>query len=170
MILVLILLFILFIIWTYLMLNDKFFHLDNTFYNKLVIKEPYTTFFKIFTNLANFKFFIIVIVFLFIFLDNKKFNILLTILMITSAILIFTVKKTFKRKRPEKKALVKEKGYSYPSGHMLSAICFYGSILFIIFLSNIIWPIKLILMLFIIVIIVFIGISRIYVILLELYY
>lgn len=162
MIIVLIILFLFFIIWTYLMLNDKFFNLDNSFYDKLIIKEPYTTFFKIITNLANTKLFILICCISLLFLNDKKLGLVITILMLIDAILVFLIKFLIKRKRPDKNPLVKERGYSYPSGHMVSAISFYGFILFLVLISNLILPFKIIISIFIIIIILFIGLSRIF--------
>ena len=162
MIIVLIILFLFFIIWTYLMLNDKFFNLDNSFYDKLIIKEPYTTFFKIITNLANTKLFILICCISLLFLNDKKLGLVITILMLIDAILVFLIKFLIKRKRPDKNPLVKERGYSYPSGHMVSAISFYGFILFLVLISNIILPFKIIISISIIIIILFIGLSRIF--------
>lgn len=162
MIIVLIMLFLFFIIWTYLMLNDKFFNLDNSFYDKLIIKEPYTTFFKIITNLANTKLFILICCISLLFLNDKKLGLVITILMLIDAILVFLIKFLIKRKRPDKNPLVKERGYSYPSGHMVSAISFYGFILFLVLISNLILPFKIIISIFIIIIILFIGLSRIF--------
>ncbi len=144
------------------MLHDKFIKIDNSFYDKLKIKEPYITFFKIFTNLASTKLFILICFGLLILKDDKKMGIVLSILMVINAIIIFLLKHIIKRERPHKRQLVYEKGYSYPSGHMVSAISFYGFLLFLTLLSNLIWPIKVIISILLISSIILIGFSRVF--------
>ena len=154
--------FILFIIWTFLMKNNKLIKIDNNIYSKMVIKEPRITFLKIFTNLASTIFFIIVCVLLLIVLKNKSLAILISLLMIIDSLLIFTFKHLFKRERPNIKRLVREKGYSFPSGHSVSAIFFYGLVAFFIILSSLAIPLKIGLCAIICLIIFIIGYSRIY--------
>ncbi len=140
---------------------DKFKPLDTKFYNRIILKEPLTIFFKIFTNLASFKFFII-ICFLFYFILPKTPALLYIFLMLIDALLIEIFKRLIKRERPNIKRLVKEKGYSYPSGHTTSATCFYGFTIFLTLASDIILPLKLIISLSLIFFIFLIGFSRIY--------
>ncbi len=154
--------FILFIIWAFLMKNNKLIKIDNNIYSKMVIKEPRITFLKIFTNLASTIFFIIVCVLLLIVLKNKSLAILISLLMIIDSLLIFTFKHLFKRERPNIKRLVREKGYSFPSGHSVSAIFFYGLVAFFIILSSLAIPLKVGLCAIICLIIFIIGYSRIY--------
>ena len=155
-------LIILFIIWTYLMINNKLFKIDKSFYDKLTIKEPFITFFKIVTNLANYKLFIIICLIMLLFLKKTKIGLIISVLMLINALLITLLKHIFKRERPHEHALVKELGYSYPSGHMFSAISFYGFLIFVIIVSNLLLPLKIVLCIFLFLNILMIGFSRIY--------
>ena len=72
-------------------------------------------------------------------------------------------KEMFKRLRPALEYhLTQAEGYSFPSGHMLVSVCFYGTLIFIIFRlikSN---RLKYILSALLLLLIILIGLSRIY--------
>ncbi len=154
--------FVLFLIWAYLMDEGKLDWIDKKVYQKMNIKEPWISFFKIFTNLASTIFFVIVCVLLVLFLKNKKLALFISVLMIFDSILVYTFKHLFKRERPNIKRLVKEKGFSYPSGHSTSSVCFYGFMIFLLGISSLSWPIKIILDISLILLILLIGYSRVF--------
>lgn len=58
--------------------------------------------------------------------------------------------------------LVQEKGYSFPSGHSFVAVAFYGFLIYLIITSNWNKKVKIVSSLFLTVLILLIGISRIY--------
>ncbi len=141
--------------------KDKLIDIDNNFYQKLTIKEPFIKILKIITNLASTKYFVLLCFILLLF-PSKKIIYLIIILLIINSLLITTFKHIFKRKRPNIRRLVKEKGYSYPSGHTMSATCFYGFLIYLIILSSLLIPIKIFLIIFLILLIIVIAFSRIY--------
>ena len=151
-----------FIIWSYLIINNKLKSDDEKFYNSLKIEGFRINFYKIITNLANTKFFIIVCLLLFIILNNKTLAIIISILMIINALIVFILKHIFKRERPNKKRLVLEKGYSYPSGHTVSSVSFYGFILVYLIFNIYSLPIKILLFIIIASLIYLIGYSRVF--------
>ncbi len=155
-------LLILFLIWSILVVKSYINNTDNKFYNRIKIKEPFISFFKTFTNLADAKFFVMACLIFLLFLDSKVIACLFTCLMLGEACMVSLLKHLFKRMRPNINQLVYEKGFSYPSGHTFGAVSFYGFLLFLIIMSGIILPIKLILGIFIILIILLIGYSRIF--------
>ena len=118
-----------FILWSYLVKNKRLEEFDDSFYNSLKIEGFRITFYKLITNLANTKFFIGVCLLSFLLVKNKTLAFIISVLMIVNALIVFIFKHLFKRERPNKKRLVKEKGYSYPSGHTVSAVSFYGFLL-----------------------------------------
>ena len=140
---------ILFIIWTLLMLKNK---LDN-----FLIE-----FNKIITNFASTKFFIFICFIFLLFLKEKKIAYLFIGIMLGCSLVVGFFKNIIKRERPDINRLVYEKGYSYPSGHTVSAISFYGFILFLAIISNIVLPFKIILSFILILLILLIGFSRIF--------
>lgn len=118
-----------FILWSYLVKNKRLEEFDDSFYNSLKIEGFRITFYKLITNLANTKFFIGVCLLSFLLVKNKTLAFIINVLMIVNALIVFIFKHLFKRERPNKKRLVNEKGYSYPSGHTVSAVSFYGFLL-----------------------------------------
>ena len=154
-------LFILFILWTTLLVKNKLSRIDDIVYNKIKLNNKKTIFFKYFTNLASTKYFIIICLLLIIFLKNKL-ALLISIAMIIDAIIVFIAKHIIKRERPNINRIVEEKGYSYPSGHTFSATCFYGLVMFLINISSITLGYQLLITIPLISIILLIGFSRIY--------
>jgi membrane-associated phospholipid phosphatase len=59
--------------------------------------------------------------------DHYAFVVLLVSL--SSLLLMFILKHLFRRKRPLKPLLFEAKGKSFPSGHAMNAVCFYGLLL-----------------------------------------
>ena len=147
MIIVFISIFIIFLIWSSLMLKGRLNNLDQRIYQKIKINGLKTSFWKIVT-----------------FLGSAKFIILLCFLlnMLIMWGLIGILKNTFKRSRPNINRLVEEKGYSYPSGHTMTSTIFYGFMIFLIVISNIILPLKIIIISLLILLILIVGYSRIY--------
>lgn len=154
-------LFILFILWTILLVKNKLSRIDDIVYNKIKLNNKKTIFFKYFTNLASTKYFIIICLLLIIFLKNKL-ALIISIAMIIDAIIVFIAKHIIKRERPNINRIVEEKGYSYPSGHTFSATCFYGLVMFLINISSITLGYQILITIPLISIILLIGFSRIY--------
>lgn len=157
-----ILIFILFLIWSILMLKGSLNKLDNTFYSKIKIASLKTKIFKCITFLADAKLIAFLCLVLLILIANKRIPIAIIINMLIMWALIGILKRTFKRERPNIKRLVNEKGYSYPSGHTMTATIFYGFNIFLIILSNLIMPLKISLIIALSILILLIGYTRIY--------
>ncbi len=153
---------ILFIIWTLLMLKNKLDNVDNRVYNKIKFNNFLIEFNKIITNFASTKFFIFICFIFLLFLKEKKIVYLFIGIMLGCSLVVGFFKNIIKRERPDINRLVYEKGYSYPSGHTVSAISFYGFILFLALISNIVLPFKIILSFILILLILLIGFSRIF--------
>lgn len=157
-----ILIFIQFLVWSILMLKGSLNKLDNTFYSKIKIASLKTKIFKCITFLADAKLIAFLCLVLLILIANKRIPIAIIINMLIMWALIGILKRTFKRERPNIKRLVNEKGYSYPSGHTMTATIFYGFNIFLIILSNLIMPLKISLIIALSILILLIGYTRIY--------
>lgn len=99
----------------------------------------------------------------FIFLmKNKKYPKFI----ILNLALVFVINRILKliiaRPRPERLQLVLEKGYSFPSGHSMVAFGFYGFLIYLVYKNIENKKIKYPLVAFLALLILFIGISRIY--------
>jgi membrane-associated phospholipid phosphatase len=72
------------------------------------------------------------------------------------------LKEYFKRQRPDIETLVEQSGYSFPSGHSMGSFIFYGALAFAVFrLYDHTWS-KVLGALAIMILVLLIGISRIY--------
>lgn len=136
---------------------------DKTIYNTIIkIKSDTSTkIFKIITFLASVKFMVIVS-FITLIIKQIKNRTLILINILTNTILNLFLKNVFKRTRPLDIMLVKEIGYSFPSGHTMIATTFYGFIIYLINKSNISKKIKIIITILLTTLILLIGLSRIY--------
>ena len=95
-------------------------------------------------------------------MQNKKIGICIYANLFLSGALNQILKRIVQRPRPTEFRLIDESGYSFPSGHSMAAMSFYGFLIYITFNSNLNskykWGITIILSL----LILLIGISRIY--------
>ena len=158
----LIILFIVFLIWSTLMLKGKLDKFDNSFYERINITNLKTKIFKFITFLASAKFIAFLCLVLVVLIQEKIISILIILNMLLIWGLIGILKRIFRRERPNINRLVNEKGYSYPSGHTLTATNFYGFIIFLIIISPFLVSIKVILICLLSILILIVGFSRIY--------
>lgn len=95
-------------------------------------------------------------------LKNKKQSKLIAL----NLILVFIINRILKfiiaRPRPQELSLVIEKGYSFPSGHSMISMAFYGFIIYLIYKNIKNKKVKYPLIIFLVLTILLIGISRIY--------
>lgn len=161
MIIILILLICLFILWSVLMMENHFKDIDAMIYERINIKNFKTFILKIITSLASTRFFVILSILLLIILRNRK-AVALVVFLALNGIINEILKRLFKRERPNIKRLVVEKGYSYPSGHTMSATCFYGLMSFLVAISELTIYFKIGIILFLVLLVLVIGFSRIY--------
>ncbi|WP_042341735.1 phosphatase PAP2 family protein [Bacillus timonensis] len=75
---------------------------------------------------------LILLFFLYKVLDHRRELILFIGVMVGSPILNFILKELFKRARPDFYRLVEISGYSFPSGHAVNAVTFYGILTFLL--------------------------------------
>lgn len=148
----------LFGIWSYLLVKNKLKKIDDLVYSKIKISELKTIFFKVITFFASTKYFVLISFILIIIFKFKALYILIPL--IISAILVSIFKHLFKRIRPNINRLVKEKGYSFPSGHTTNSTCFYGILIYFLITNN--PSFAYIIVISLIILVLLIAISRIY--------
>lgn len=95
-------------------------------------------------------------------LRNKKFIFQLIGVLVLSALANIALKKAFDRARPTIEHMVVIKSLSYPSGHAMSAMAFYGFLTYLIFKIKMSKGLRALLTFVFIFLILSIGISRIY--------
>lgn len=91
---------------------------------------------KFFTEMGSIKFIfpmaIIVLIFLYIVLKHQSELVLFTFVMVGERVLNSLLKEFFQRTRPDLHRLIEIGGYSFPSGHAMNAMAFYGIIAFLL--------------------------------------
>lgn len=154
---------IIFIVVSFLVqfnLTDSF---DLSIYNFIIsFKNDFLTSFLKIVTLFGGEYVILLITFSFFFLKNKKFFLSLFVDMILIVFFNYFLKLVFLRERPVDLMIINETGYSFPSGHSMIAVSFYGFIIFLIWRMNIKKIYKFLFSLFTGFLIFLIGISRIY--------
>lgn len=153
---------LLIILMVILLVNNKLEFFDNYFYNTLMlIKSNFVSnYFKIITKLADP--IVLVILSIIALLLNKRPLYYLVGLISVSTLLNSLLKQTIKRVRPININMIIEKGYSFPSGHSMASVSFYGFIIYLIYKSNLSSKLKLIVNTILSIIIISICLSRIY--------
>lgn len=129
-------LLILFIILTIFVLNDKTLSLDTSAFNNLIkIKnEPLSKILFVITNIGStIGTVIVLIITCIIFLKRKIFSDFKYVFLNVSVgvILMQVIKSLIRRVRPSWKWIV-QGGFSYPSGHTITAILFYGTLVLLV--------------------------------------
>ena len=99
---------------------------------------------------------------LLIVLKNKLMGVLICVNLAISAGLNQLLKHIVQRPRPNEFRLIDESGYSFPSGHSMVSAAFYGFLIYLIFKNIKNKYIKYTLIITLSVLILLIGISRIY--------
>ena len=127
-----------------------------------LISDFVTPIAKFITNFGGAIFLSIATVMLFLFIKNKKIG-----LSIISNIVIITVlnqllKRILQRPRPTEFRIVEETGYSFPSGHSMVSMAFYGYLIYLIYRYIKNKYVKRTLITILSILICLIGISRIY--------
>lgn len=99
----------------------------------------------------------------FLFIRKRRWNsIKIPAVALSSLLLMFILKLIFHRDRPLTPLLAAAKGYSFPSGHALMSVTFYGLLIFIVWQSaKPVW-VKWLLSASLFLLIIVIGISRVY--------
>lgn len=105
---------------------------------------------------------IIITVLLWILIKNKRIGLLATINLITITVLNQVLKFIIQRPRPTEYRIIEELGYSFPSGHSMVSMAFYGLLIYFIYKHIKNKYIKWALICILSILILSIGISRIY--------
>ena len=128
----------------------------------LLISDNVTPIVEVITNLGGAVFLIVLTIILFILIKDKKIGISIFSNLVIITILNQLLKKVLQRPRPTEFRIVEETGYSFPSGHSMISMAFYGYLIYLTYKYVKNKYIKWILVIFMGVLICTIGISRIY--------
>lgn len=157
-------LLILFGVWTILMYFGLLSGFDTFIYNfiRSLKSDFFDTYFVFITKFGNESTIILFVVVAVLLLKNKWRMMMLEIPII-SVVSNQVIKYIIRRDRPSVLKLIKQGGYSYPSGHSMIAVVVYGLLIYFVLkkVRNKSWKYGLSFLL--VVLIVSIGVSRIYV-------
>lgn len=117
---------------------------------------------KFITNFGGAIFLITLTVILFILIKNKKIGLSIFSNLIIITVLNQLLKRILQRPRPTEFRIIEETGYSFPSGHSMVSMAFYGYLIYLIYKYVKNKYIKWIYIIALSILICFIGISRIY--------
>ena len=155
---------ILFIFLTYNIFNNKIAFIDSYIEGIIlsIRNDKLTDIMTIITNISSAYALIVITILLLILIKNKKIPILITFNLIFSFLSSQLIKIILRRDRPVNISLVNAMGFSYPSGHSMVSMAYFGFIAYLVYkyIDNTIVKVILIITLF--VSIFAIGFSRIY--------
>ena len=132
------------------------------FISKYLISDVSTPFAIVITNLGSAITLITITVILLIFVKDKKIGLSVSVNLLIIAILNIILKNIVQRPRPTEYRLIDETGYSFPSGHSMISMAFYGFLIYLIYKYIHNKKLKISLISVISILILLIGTSRIY--------
>ena len=117
---------------------------------------------KFITNFGGAIFLIVLTITLFILIKNKKIGLSIFSNLVIITILNQLLKRILQRPRPTEYRIIEETGYSFPSGHSMVSMAFYGYLIYLIYKYVKNKYIKWISIVLLSILICSIGVSRIY--------
>lgn len=145
--------------------NEEMENVDIIGYNIIstyLISDFATPIAKFITNFGGAICLITIAIILFIVIKNKKIGISIIANLGIITILNILLKRIVQRPRPIEYRIINESGYSFPSGHSMVSMAFYGFIIYLIYKYIKNKYLKWTLITILGILIIFIGISRIY--------
>lgn len=124
--------------------------------------KPMTTFFKTITSFASVVTLLFLTLLIWIVPKFRIYGKIVTINLLLSSLSNPIIKLFYARNRPLDVALIQERGYSFPSGHSMISMSFYGLFIYLIWHSQLPKLYKRISILGLSLLILLIGVSRIY--------
>lgn len=130
--------------------------------SEFLISDFATPIAKFITNFGGSIALIVIAILLFVCIKNKKIGISIFMNLGIAAGLNWTLKQILQRPRPTEYRIINETGYSFPSGHSMTSMAFYGFIIYLIYKYVKNKYVKASLIVFLSILIISIGVSRIY--------
>ena len=98
-----------------------------------LISDFVTPIAKFITNFGGAIFLIVLTIVLFILIKNKKIGLSIFSNLVIITILNQFLKRILQRPRPTEYRIIEETGYSFPSGHSMVSMAFYGYLIYLIY-------------------------------------
>lgn len=132
------------------------------FVSKYFIHNSITPIVKVITEFGGANCLVVLTIFLFFAIRNKKIGYLITSNLVIITLLNQLFKFILQRPRPTEFRIIDAGGYSFPSGHSMVSMAFYGFLIYLAFRYIQNKSLRNILMIGLSCLIVLIGVSRIY--------
>ncbi len=132
-----------------------------SFITNNIMKDGLTLILKAITELGGVAFTVLAGVLIFMFCKKNRWFITIDLVGVT--LVNQVIKHIIRRPRPNVLRLVEESGYSFPSGHSMVSMAFYGIIIYLVYKNVSNKYLKWILIILLSLLILSIGFSRIYV-------
>ena len=145
--------------------NGKILELDLNiykFFSENIINDKLTPILKVITHIGGEKIVLVLAVLAIILIKGLKNKLFLLTGVVGTAGLNVILKHIIQRKRPNINRLILEEGYSFPSGHSMMSMTFYGMLIFLIFKYVKNTTLKWTLIVILTILLSTIGITRIY--------
>ena len=145
--------------------NGKILELDLNiykFFSENIINDKLTPIVKVITHVGGAKIVFVLTVLAIILIKGLKNKLFLLTGIVGTAGLNVVLKHIIQRERPNINRLIPEKGYSFPSGHSMMSMAFYGMLIFLIFKYVKNTALKWTLIVILTILLSTIGITRIY--------
>ena len=127
-----------------------------------IISDKLTPIIKIVTNFGGAIILGLITILILILIKNKKIGLSVLINLCSVTVLNLVLKSILQRPRPNKYRIINETGYSFPSGHSMISMAFYGFIIYLIYKNIKNKYLKWISIILLSILILMIGFSRIY--------
>lgn len=157
--------FILFILFLMLYLFNRVNFLDNFIYDLIICLKSngFTKFMKFITFFASTKFITSIVILLFILSFFKgKLPLIINWIILGEVFINNIIKVLVRRERPIIINMVTENTFSFPSGHTMAAVVFYGFLIYLIKKSKLDKKYKILVSIILSLLIILIMMSRIY--------
>ena len=132
------------------------------FFSENIINDKLTPIVKVITHVGGAKIVFVLTILAIILIKGLKNKLFLLTGIVGTAGLNVVLKHIVQRERPNINRLIPEKGYSFPSGHSMMSMAFYGMLIFLIFKYVKNTALKWTLIVILTILLSTIGITRIY--------
>lgn len=132
------------------------------FVSNYIISDKLTPIIKIITNFGGAIILGLITILILILIKNKKIGLSVLINLCSVTVLNLILKSILQRPRPNEYRIINETGYSFPSGHSMIGMAFYGFIIYLIYKNIKNKYLKWISIILLSILILMIGFSRIY--------
>lgn len=155
---------LIFVVIAKLLLEEQIHIFDDFVYNMIskLRCEPLTYFFRFMSFLCSTWFLIFITILIMVFAKNRKNGFFIGLNVLLCSLLNQSFKFIFARSRPVDINLIIENGYSFPSGHSMVSLAFYGFFIYIIVHKRMKKSKKIFYCSLLAILTLLIGISRIY--------